>query len=215
MASAEVTIIDYGVGNLLSVKRGLEFCGAKVSISSNPAEILDSKRVVLPGVGAFPNAMAALNRLDLIHTIQKYADSGKPLLAICLGMQLLMDESDEFDVTSGLGLIPGRVVEVPKITTEGAAQKIPHIGWSGLQQPGLSSGWSNSILKGIKVGAATYFVHSFMAQPTDSNHTVATALYGGQKIAAVIAKDNVVGCQFHPEKSGEFGLTILENFTLQ
>jgi len=212
MNTPEVTIIDYGVGNLLSVQRGLEYCGAKVLLTSNPELILASKSVVLPGVGAFPNAMQALKKLKLIGVIQELDKLGTPLLAICLGMQLLMDQSDEFGDTDGLGLIPGRVVAVPVKTTSGDFQKIPHIGWSSLHPSGESENWKETLMQGNQPGDAAYFVHSFMAQPSNESNQVAHTLYGGHRISAVISKNQITGCQFHPEKSGEVGLKILRKF---
>jgi glutamine amidotransferase len=212
MRPTEVTIIDYGVGNLLSVQRGFEYCGARVVLTSNPEVILSSKRVVLPGVGAFPNAMEALNKLNLIPVIQELDKSHTPLLAICLGMQLLMDESDEFGVTAGLGLIPGRVVAVPTKTTGGDFQKIPHIGWSILCSSNETDDWNQTLLRDNKREDAAYFVHSYMAQPSDQRNQIAHAMYGGHRISAVISKNQITGCQFHPEKSGEVGLKILRRF---
>ena len=132
MTAAEVTVIDYGVGNLLSVQRGLEHCGANVTLTPDPEKILAAKRVVLPGVGAFGDAMQALERLSLVAVIRELARRQTPLLGICLGMQLLLEESEEFGITAGLGLIPGRVIPVPTKTLAGPIQKIPHIGWSAL-----------------------------------------------------------------------------------
>jgi glutamine amidotransferase len=214
MVMPEVTIIDYGVGNLLSVQRGIEHCGAKVTLTSNPEVILASKKVILPGVGAFPNAMKALKEFDLISVIQELARLKKPLLAICLGMQLLMEESEEFGVTAGLGLIPGRVVAVPNKTLEGNRQKIPFIGWGSLQPSDSTSDWTGTLLQDNKPGEAAYFVHSFMTEPSDSKNRVAHSVYGGHRISAVIQKDQITGCQFHPEKSGEVGLKILRRFCL-
>lgn len=215
MSTPVVTIIDYGVGNLLSVQRGFEHCGAKVVLTSDPEVILASQKIVLPGVGAFPNAMGALKKLDLVSVIQELARLGKPLLAICLGMQLLMDESEEFGSTAGLGLIPGRVVAVPHKTTAGDSQKIPHIGWSSLQHSNLTDNWTATLLQDNLYGDAAYFVHSFMAQPSDQRNRVADAIYGGHRISAVVTKDRITGCQFHPEKSGEVGLKILRRFISQ
>ena len=215
MNPPEVTIIDYGVGNLLSVQRGFESCGARVALTSNPDQILSSKRVVLPGVGAFPNAMEALNKLDLITVIQELDKLSTPLLAICLGMQLLMDESDEFGVTAGLGLIPGRVVAVPMENIAGGLQKIPHIGWSALKSSTQTHDWNGTLLQDNVMGDAAYFVHSFMAQPDDDKNLIAHTVYGGHRISAVIAKNQITGCQFHPEKSGEVGLKILRRFIEQ
>jgi glutamine amidotransferase len=214
MLTAEVTIIDYGVGNLLSVQRGLEHCGAKVVLTSNPEIILASQKIVLPGVGAFPNAMEALKKLNLVPVIQELARLNKPLLAICLGMQLLMEESEEFGVTAGLGLISGRVVAIPNKTIELNPQKIPYIGWGSLQPADSEGNWVGTLLQDNELGDAAYFVHSFMAEPTDPKNRVADSVYGGHRISAVIKKNQITGCQFHPEKSGEVGLKILRRFCL-
>jgi glutamine amidotransferase len=215
MSKPEVTIIDYGVGNLLSVKRGLEHCGAIVNLTAEPEQILASKRVVLPGVGAFGNAMQALARLGLIAVIREISYRQIPLLGICLGMQLLLEESEEFGNTTGLGLIPGRVIPVPAQTLSGESQKIPHIGWSTLQSSKALGGWQGTLLQDIRLGDAAYFVHSFMGVPSDHAHRIADCEYGGHLIPATIGRDQITGCQFHPEKSGEVGLRILSRFIRQ
>ncbi len=210
-----MTVIDYGVGNLLSVRRGLEHCGAEVVESADPKFILASDKVVLPGVGAFPVAMDLLSKLNLVSALQELSKLDIPLLGICLGMQLLMDESDEFGVTAGLGLIPGRVVAVPMENSAGRLQKIPHVGWSALKSSTETHNWNGTLLQDNEMGDAAYFVHSFMAQPTDNKNLLAHAVYGGHRISAVIAKNQITGCQFHPEKSGEVGLKILRRFIEQ
>ena len=215
MSAPEVTVIDYGVGNMLSVQRGLEHCGAKVALTADTEQILAAKRVVLPGVGAFANAMQALERLDLVAVIRALALRQTPLLGICLGMQLLLEESEEFGNTAGLGLIPGRVIPVPTQTLSGETQKIPHIGWSALQLSGASNDWDGTLLQDNRPGEATYFVHSYMAAPSNSAHRIAECVYGGHLIPAAIGRDQITGCQFHPEKSGEVGLKILRRFILQ
>lgn len=212
MSLPEVTVIDYGVGNLLSVRRGLEYWGAKVTISGDTDVILRSTHVVLPGVGAFGNAMAALQQLDIPAVIREVAALGKPFLGICLGMQLLLDESEEFGVTPGLGLIPGRVIPVPSTTTSGNHQKIPHIGWNALLPAGGHENWDGTILENVRPLERVYFVHSFMADPIDTGHRLADCSYGGQSVSAVISRDNITGCQFHPEKSRSVGLQILKSF---
>lgn len=213
MHSPEVIIVDYGMGNLLSVRRGLEYCGATVKLTSDPDFILAGQRVVLPGVGAFGNAMQVLHELKLVPVIREIAFRGIPLLGICLGMQLLLDESEEFGTTAGLGLIPGQVRAIPSQSTTGEPLKIPHIGWNGLE-PGQSS-WDGTLLTDNGPGDAVYFVHSFMASPSDGAHRLADCIYGGHRIPAVIAKNNITGCQFHPEKSGELGLSVLRRFLYQ
>lgn len=212
MSNPKVAIIDYGVGNLLSVRRGLEHCGAEAVVTDNHDVIRSAARVVLPGVGAFANAMDELRRRGLDRTVREVAASGAPLFGICLGMQMLMDESEEFGLSAGLGLIRGRVIPVPSRSADGLAQKIPHIGWNGLVLPPGRTDWRATPLAEVKSGEAVYFVHSFMAVPQDPAHQVADCIYGGQRVSAVIGRDNVFGCQFHPEKSGDVGLRILRAF---
>ncbi len=214
MSAPEITVIDYGVGNLLSVRRGLEHCGANVTVTADPKVVVSSGKVVLPGVGAFSSAMETLHQLDLVDAIREVAARGTPLLGICLGMQLLLDTSEEFGETEGLGLIHGSVVPIPSVTTTGEPQKIPHIGWNALGLSGGRNDWHRTLLEDNAVGDAAYFVHSFMAMPGDPHHRVADASYGGHAVSAVIARDNISGCQFHPEKSGEVGLKILRRFCL-
>lgn len=211
MGRPEITVIDFGVGNLLSVQRALEHCGASVVTSSDPERVHAASKLVLPGVGAFANAMEALERLGLVEPIRTAAVTGVPLLGICLGMQLLLDESEEFGLTPGLGLIPGRVVAIPNRTTDLEGQKIPHIGWNRLVPAG-GADWSGTILADVRPQSAVYFVHSFMAEPSDPAHRLADCLYGGHRVAATLAAGNISACQFHPEKSGEFGLAILRRF---
>ena len=211
MSKPKVVIVDYGVGNLLSVQRAVEECGAEVIMSSEPDVIARSDRVILPGVGAFANGMKALESLGLVEVIKETAARGIPLLGICLGMQLLLDESEEHGVTKGLGIIPGRVVPVPSVSHDGLPLKIPHIGWNSLVAP-EGSVWNETILKNSTQGDSVYFLHSFMATPEDPETRIADCLYGGNRISAAIGDENVAGCQFHPEKSGEVGLQILGVF---
>ncbi|HKQ13577.1 MAG TPA: imidazole glycerol phosphate synthase subunit HisH [Steroidobacteraceae bacterium] len=210
----EVIVIDYGVGNLLSVRRGFEHVGATVTVTGDRERILSGPRVVLPGVGAFGNAMRMLHELQLEPVIRQLVARGTPLFGICLGMQLLLDESEEFGTTAGLGLIRGRVTPIPQRALDGAPLKIPHIGWNALQASGDAS-WDTTVLADTRPGAEMYFVHSYMATPEDSAHRLADCAYGGHRIPAVIGLENVSGCQFHPEKSGELGLQILRRFLLQ
>jgi glutamine amidotransferase len=208
----DVAIIDYGVGNLFSVKHAFEHCGAKAVISSNPDYIRKASHVVLPGVGAIAIAMESLSKDGLDQVVREVATSGKPLLGICLGMQMFLDESDEFGVTPTLGLIPGRVVAVPDISPDGEPVKIPNIGWCGLRMGEADVSWAGTLLEGIEPGEAVYFLHSYMAITADLRHQLANSIYGGNSVTAVVMRDNVVGCQFHPEKSGNVGLRILRGF---
>ncbi len=215
MRAPEVLVVDYGVGNLLSVRRGLEYCGARVVLSADPAQLLAAERVVLPGVGAFRDAMQALEQRGLTDPLRQVALRQTPLLGICLGMQLLLDESEEFGVTAGLGLIPGRAVPVPARSATGEKLKIPHIGWNALLPPEGGAGWAETLLHDNLPGEAVYFVHSFMAADMAPEHRIADCLYGGNLVSAVIGHGRITGCQFHPEKSGEAGLKILRRFILQ
>lgn len=207
----KVTVIDYGFGNIFSVQKSLERCGATVTVSAEPETIIKSDRLVLPGVGAFGNAMKALAERNLITPIQQVAASGTPLLGICLGMQLLLSESEEFQRVEGLNLIPGCVVPAPDKDLDGNRLKIPHIGWNHLT-PLTHKGWQHPLLQNNLAGEAMYFVHSFMALPDDESARIADCHYGGNTIAAVIGQNNVLGCQFHPEKSGEAGLRLIKAF---
>ena len=168
--------------------------------------------MVLPGVGAFANAMSQLRLLRLDIVAQEVVARGIPLLGICLGMQMLLDESEEFGINSGLGLIPGRVVPVPATAADGTPHKIPHIGWNSLMLPKGRASWTGSPLQDVNPGDAVYFLHSFMADPSDPTDRLAECRYGGAAISAAIARGNVIGCQFHPEKSGEIGLKVLRAF---
>lgn len=207
-----VTVIDYGIGNLLNVVRAFEHLGAAVDVTDDPAKVAEAERLVLPGVGAFGDGMAGLSALGLVEPIRRYADRGRPFLGICLGMQMMLDRSEEFGDHPGLGLIPGNVIAIPATTLDGRPQKIPHIGWNALVRTEAGGTWLGTVLNGIEVGASVYFVHSFMAVPNDPAHRLADCDYGGRRISAVIRSGPLYGCQFHPEKSGEVGLCILRNF---
>jgi glutamine amidotransferase len=168
---------------------------------------------VLPGVGAFADGMKELEKRHFISLLSEVAEKGTPLLGICLGMQLLLDHSEEFGATDGLGLIPGTVTAISSEAKDGQRLKIPHIGWSNLVKPEhVGATWKQTLLNDVTEDSALYFVHSFMAQPKNSKHLIAGCLYGDNFIPAVIQSENIVGCQFHPEKSGRVGLQILKNF---
>jgi|SRR5450631_3131799 glutamine amidotransferase len=212
MSRPEVAVMDYGVGNLLSVRQALEHCGATVTVTADHDTLLASPRVILPGVGAFSNGMGELRRRGLDRVAKEVASRGTPLLGICLGMQLMLDESEEFGISAGLGLIPGVVVPVPAVTDLGLPQKIPHIGWNSLVLSEGRRNWEDTLLCEVKPSEAMYFVHSYMARPLDGRHRIADCLYGGIRISAVVGCGNVFGCQFHPEKSGLVGLKVLRAF---
>ena len=198
-----IAIIDYGVGNLFSLVSSFAYIGADAKLTSDPDEIRRADRIILPGVGAFEDAAKKLAASGLDKVVIEEAKSGKPLLGICLGMQLLFDKSYEFGEFEGLGLIPGVVRPIADVIP--ADYKIPHIGWNALRFTKRSS-----LFDRINEGDCVYFVHSFYADCGES--VIATAEYGAPLTAAV-AKGNVYGCQVHPEKSGTVGLAILKAFT--
>jgi imidazole glycerol phosphate synthase, glutamine amidotransferase subunit len=192
-----ITIIDYGLGNLFSLKSSLEFLGASVEVTADKGKIASAEKIILPGVGAFGDAMARLKELELESVIKKAASAGTPLMGICLGMQLLFEESEEYGPHKGLSLISGTVKKLQ------VSHKIPHMGWNRLHFNG-----DCPLLNDVDEGCYVYYVHSFYAE---GESAVAYSDYG-TKVAGVVANNNVYGTQFHPEKSGEVGLKILKNF---
>lgn len=207
-----VTIIDYGMGNLMSVCRAFEHCGAEVVLADSPGMVEQAEYMVLPGVGAFADGMAGLHERGLIASLRQYADSCRPFLGICLGMQMMFESSDEFGIHEGLGLIPGKILPIPPTGVDGISHKIPHIGWNALFPPAPEINWNETILHGVEPGTAVYFVHSFAAVPTCPEHRLANSIYNGRVISASVKYGKLYGCQFHPEKSGEAGLRIINNF---
>ena len=210
--TAKASIVDYGRGNLLSVARGLEYCGADVKLVATAPEIDASNYLVLPGVGAFGDAMAQLERQGLIDSLVAYQGTGRPFLGICVGMQVLFDHGEEFGDHRGLGLLSGTVKAIPNTDGNGKPHKIPHIGWNELRPRHAELGWKDSLLSNITASSSVYYVHSYAAVPYDQDVVLATSDYNGRSICGVVRKDNMYGCQFHPEKSGEVGLKILEGF---
>ncbi len=198
-----IAIIDYGVGNLFSLYSSLKFIGAEANITSSPEEIKKADKIILPGVGAFGDAADKLHLSGLDKILQQEADSGKNIMGICLGMQLLFEKSYEYGEHDGLGLLPGKVVPMDGNIPENL--KIPHIGWNK-----LIFKQKNKLFKYINDGDCVYFVHSYYAADCDE-YVIASAEYG-HELTAAVAKNNIMGCQFHPEKSGEVGLNILRAF---
>ena len=196
-----LTVIDYGMGNLHSVAKALEKAGGSVTVSSDPADVARADKLVLPGVGAFADARAELERRGLVETVVKHIRDGKKFLGICLGLQLLFERSFEDGQHTGLGILAGDVVRF-----ETDDLKIPHIGWNTLDMtPGVA------LFEGVPDGASVYFVHSYYVAPSDDATVAARTDYGGAFVSAV-ATDNVWATQFHPEKSQRVGLRMLENF---
>ena len=208
----KVTIIDYGLSNLLSVQHAFAHFGAETVLTDKAEEILAADALVLPGVGAFRDGMDGLERLGLVEPIRAKAAAGTPLLGICLGMQMLFDESEEFGLHKGLGLIPGRVVKIPDTDTDGQPQRVPHISWDPLYPAEGREDFSGTALAAVRPGEECYFIHSYEAKPTVAEDRLADTVYGGRKICAAAVHGSVLGCQFHPEKSGPVGLKIVEQF---
>ena len=208
----KVTIIDYGLSNLLSVQHAFAHFGAETLVTNKAEDILAADALVLPGVGAFKDGMDGLAKLGLVEPIRQKAAAGTPLLGICLGMQMLFDESEEFGLHKGLGLIPGRVVKIPDTDADGYPQRVPHISWDPLYPGGNHADFAGTALAGVTPGEECYFIHSYEAKPADEADRLADTVYGGRAVCAAAAHGSVVGCQFHPEKSGEVGLQMLRNF---
>ena len=197
-----IAIIDYDAGNLKSVEKALKFLGQEVIVSRNSSEILEADKVILPGVGAFGDAMNNLDRFNLVDTIKKVAESKIPFLGICLGLQLLFERSDETPGAEGLGILKGEILRIPP--KEGL--KIPHMGWNSLE---ISP--EAKLFKGIDNHAYVYFVHSYFLKASDENIVAASTEYSVH-IHASVESENIFACQFHPEKSSDVGLKILQNF---
>lgn len=236
-----VIVIDYGLSNLLSVRRALEHVGASVQIADTPEALAGVGALVLPGVGAFGDGMAARG---LAVPLRDAAADGVPLLGICLGMQMLFEESDEFGRHPGLALLPGRVERLPDTAADGQPLRVPHVGWGPLLPPagreefggaaeaaksagdtgatvsaaaagpagGAGSTRAAGALAGVLPGQECYFVHSYEAKPALAETRLADTLYGGRRVAAAVGRGQILGCQFHPEKSGPVGLAILAGF---
>ncbi|CVI69157.1 imidazole glycerol phosphate synthase subunit HisH [Eubacterium sp. An3] len=197
-----VAIIDYDAGNIKSVEKALEYLGQKVKITRDQKEILSADRVILPGVGAFGDAMGKIRSYGLESVIQDAVRQGTPFLGICLGLQLLFEDSDETPGVKGLGLLPGGIRRIP----DGEGLKIPHMGWNSLD---IREG--ATLFKGIEGHPYVYFVHSYYLS-AKHEEDVAAATFYSTKIHASVEHENIFACQFHPEKSGEVGLKILDNF---
>ncbi|WYP25771.1 imidazole glycerol phosphate synthase subunit HisH [Alkalihalobacillus sp. FSL W8-0930] len=200
-----IGIVDYGMGNLHSVSKAMERIGLPYLISEEIEELAKTDGLLLPGVGAFPDAMEILNETGKSEFLKQWAAEGKPLMGICLGMQLLFEESEEHRQTKGLGLLPGKVTKFTGVTSEGASYKIPHMGWNQLQFHK-----DHAILQEVDAGYV-YFVHSYAVQTEDEDILVATSDYH-QDVPAIVGRGSVVGTQFHPEKSSQVGMELLKNF---
>jgi glutamine amidotransferase len=201
-----ITIIDYGMGNLRSVQKGFEKVGYSAQVTDDPRVVEKADRLVLPGVGAFRDCMNNLRDGGFIEPIHQFIATGRPFLGICLGLQMLLSESEEFGQHEGLGIIPGRVTRfADDMVVDGETLKVPHMGWNRIQHRDIP------LFKSVPQDSFVYFVHSYYVQPEDSQLVAATTEYGIEFCSA-ICRDNVMATQFHPEKSQQVGLTMLKNF---
>ena len=204
-----IVIVDYGLGNLFSIEQACKHLGYSTKLSSDPGIILGASNLILPGVGSFEIAMKQLIAFNLIETLTTFVKTGKPIMGVCLGMQLLFDESNEFGKHKGLGLIKGKVIKFPKIVNNQKI-RIPHIGWNKICKSELE--WANTPLVNINNESLMYFVHSYYVQPELNENILTRTNYTGFEFCSSIKKDNIFGFQFHPEKSGKEGLMIYDNF---
>lgn len=203
----KISIVDYGVGNLYSLSKAFNKFKARTIITEEVKDIMDSDAIVLPGVGSFGAGMDGLKVRKLESSIKKFAESGKPVMGICLGAQLMLSKGYELGNFNGLGIIPGKVIKLSKLV---GRSKIPHIGWNRISFKKEAS--KNTPFQSINDKDYVYFVHSFVLEPEDRKVTFATTEYGGAKFPSIIKKGNIYGCQFHPEKSGLVGLKIIGDF---
>ncbi|MBF0353781.1 MAG: imidazole glycerol phosphate synthase subunit HisH [Alphaproteobacteria bacterium] len=206
-----VSIVDFGAGNLLSVLRAFKHLDAVIDLASTPEAVERSDRLVLPGVGAFGACIEGLEERGLVEPVKSFAATGRPFLGICVGMQMLFEQSEEFGNHAGLGLIPGRVERIPPTGAGGRPHKVPHIGWNALHKP-PGADWQGTPLEPLPEMTSVYFVHSFAARPANPSHRLAECDYNGVALLAATQRDNICGCQFHPEKSGAAGLSLLARF---
>ena len=206
----KIAIIDYSLGNLFSVQQAFKQCGADTFVTNDPDELLSADAIVLPGVGAFAEAMDKLkyNKLDLV--IKESISSGKSFLGICLGMQLLFTKSEEFGATEGLGIIEGEIKKFRALNS-GEKLHVPQVGWNTIRQA-QANNWKGTALDGIPEHEFMYFVHSYYAVPNQIENSLCTTSYGGIDYCSAVKKDKVTATQFHPEKSGEKGLLIYKNW---
>lgn len=208
MPEPRAAVVDYGMGNLYNVARACDHVGIETAVTADPDRIRRADLAILPGVGAMPDAMDELNRSGLSDALRDRVREGRPLIGICLGLQLLMEHGTEFRDHAGLGIIPGRVVRFPDTDAAGASLRVPHIGWSAVRRAPRSGTWDRSPLAALADGALQYFVHSYYVVPDDPSHVAAVSSYGGIEFCSVVALDGVFACQFHPERSGRDGLAL-------
>lgn len=209
--NGHVVILDYGTGNLESIFRAVSYCGCSCKITGDKNDILKSSGIILPGVGAFGKAMEELKKNNMVETLKECAASGKYILGICLGMQLLFDDSEEYGHHKGLGLVSGTVKRLPNFSSVGERIKHPYIGWNNIYPDQLSP--ENTMFMDCKDKQKAFFIHSYYVKLSDDSVSTAFSYVEDFRITVACQKNNVIGMQFHPEKSGQFGLSLVRKFT--
>lgn len=218
-AGPRVAIVDYGMGNLFSVRQACTQAGLNAMITSLPEDVTAADGVILPGVGAMPDAMRTLQRLGMSDALIAFAQSGKPLLGVCLGLQLLMSEGTEFERHHGLGIVAGSVIRFEHPSRDGRQLKVPHVGWNSVRKvagagapSATGDSWAGTPFAALPEGVLMYFVHSFYVVPLEQSVRVAETTYGNTRFCSALARGSVFGCQFHPERSGPAGLRVYRGF---
>jgi glutamine amidotransferase len=209
----EITLVDYGMANMLNVARAFRHCGANIRVIEKASATDSIDRLVVPGVGAFEKSISAVRQNGFDDLIRRHIQTGRPFLGICVGMQMLFDESEEFGQHQGLGILGGQVTKISSVDSCGNKQSVPHIGWNKLISPKSQRSWEGTLFANRSTDAeSVYFVHSFAAHPAEESDVLADCLYGGHRICAAVQRDNICATQFHPERSGEVGLSIIRDF---
>lgn len=202
----KVAVIDYGIGNVKSMCNALLHVGIEVELTSDRDKIMSADALILPGVGAFAHGMNNLNQFNLIPVFYEFVETGKMFIGVCLGMQMLLEESVEFGSHKGIGLIKGKVIKLP--IAKNSLEKLPHVSWDKISEPEAGR-WKNTLLSEVPLNNNFYFVHSYVAAPENQDDILANCTYGGVDFCAALHQKNIYGFQFHPEKSGDMGLSIL------
>lgn len=203
-----ISIIDYEIGNVKSIINAFKKIGVRSTLTKDRETILNSDGLILPGVGAFASGMKNINKYGLKEIIYAFVSTEKPFMGICLGMQMLLEESEEFGLTKGLGLIEGKVKKLPVHNPD--YEKLPHVSWNEIVKSKIT--WKGTVLNDIPEYSDMYFVHSYIASPLNEENILAITEYSDYKFCSAVKKDNIYGCQFHPEKSGELGVKVMNNF---
>ena len=208
----KIGVVDYGINNLNNIVRCLEYLGIEVTICSDRKKIQNARKLILPGVGSFYHGMSELQRRDLVVGLQEFVASGRPILGVCLGMQLFMEASEENGDHQGLGFIDGKVEPIPMYQGNKKIRKVPNVGWNALRLS-REDAWKHTYFNEVRDGEFFYFSHSFMVKSNNMSHVLGYCDYGGIRVTSVIVKENLTGVQFHPELSGRCGVELLKRFS--